>query len=328
MTQGCVNSFALRHEEDIIQTTSSSQERQRLQVPCPFLERIIHDLNEDVQGCMAELVLNLDQVGISDWEDRKSRKVVVPATMRGQTTHHGISRNVKDISVIACVFAAGESLIPYRVSSQDSVPVQEQLKKHVIGFGTWLILRSNREPYVNTEIFLDSIQTMFLPNLIELRTLDDFAEEFTLLLMDNCSNHITADVIVLLTEALVRFITFAPHTTQRYELPFEDAKAIVKFIMKIYHDFKQTMGESNIWRALQALGFEFDTRTEPCRLLFNQETLRASADFQELWSIYFPWINCRLDDVLPSLDHPDNLSRLQTDNGRVEHLGNFSGTWL
>jgi hypothetical protein len=49
--------------------------------------------------------------------------------------------------------------------------------------------------------------------------------------------------------------------------------------MKVYHDFKQTMVEPNIWGAFQATGFEFDTEAEPYRLLFNEEKLRQSAGF-------------------------------------------------
>jgi hypothetical protein len=81
-------------------------------------------------------------------------------------------------------------------------------------------------------------------------------------LSESC--HVTDDIIIsLLAEARVRVITFAPHTTQicqvidvtrfgvlkrrlGYKLPFEDEKETVKFIMKVYHDFKQTMVESNI----------------------------------------------------------------------------------
>jgi hypothetical protein len=140
---------------------------------------------------------------------------------------------------------------------------------------------------MNAEIFLDETQTVFLPTLTELRTLNEFAEEFAVLLMDNCSSHVTPDVIGLLTEARIRVITFAPHTMQvfqildvtlfgalkghpTYELPFEDDKATVNFIMEVYHDFKQTMVDPNIWGALQALGLEFETRTDPYRLLFSE----------------------------------------------------------
>jgi hypothetical protein len=77
------------------------------------------------------------------------------------------------------------------------------------------------------------------------------------------SCHVTDHVIGLLTEARVRVIAFAPHTTQivqvldvtlfgvlkrrlGYKLPCEEENETVEFIMKVYHDFKQTMVEPNI----------------------------------------------------------------------------------
>jgi hypothetical protein len=112
-----VNSFGLRHSAEVIQTKSTPEWEQRLQVPRAFPERTARDLNEHVQGCVSELVFNLDEVGISDWEDRETRKVVVPATLDGRPIHHAVSRNVKRISVIACVSTAEESLMPYIITS-------------------------------------------------------------------------------------------------------------------------------------------------------------------------------------------------------------------
>jgi transposase len=66
VTRGWVNSFVLRHALEIIPTKSSPQEEQRLQVPRVFLDRAIQELNEHVKRCIAELVFNLDEVGISD----------------------------------------------------------------------------------------------------------------------------------------------------------------------------------------------------------------------------------------------------------------------
>jgi hypothetical protein len=80
--------------------------------------------------------------------------------------------------------------------------------------------------------------------------LDGFAEETGVLLMNNCASHGADDVIGLLTEARVRVIIFAPHTTQifqvlnvtlfdvlkrrpRYQSLFEDEKETVKFRMKV-----------------------------------------------------------------------------------------------
>jgi hypothetical protein len=46
-------------------------------------------------------------------------------------------------------------------------------------------------PYINAEIFLDYIRTVFLSNLAELRVLDEFAEEMAVLFMDNWSRRFT-----------------------------------------------------------------------------------------------------------------------------------------
>jgi hypothetical protein len=53
-----------------------------------FLDETIRCLRDHVQGMKFELVFNLDEVGISEWEYRKDRKVIVPKTMDGQTIHH------------------------------------------------------------------------------------------------------------------------------------------------------------------------------------------------------------------------------------------------
>jgi hypothetical protein len=71
-------------------------------------------------------------------------------------------------------------------------------------------------------------------------------------------------------------------------LPFEGERATVKFIFKIYYDFKQTMVEHNIRGAFHALGLEFNTRSEPYCLLFNEERHSESPSVQELWPIDFP----------------------------------------
>jgi hypothetical protein len=47
------------------------------------------------------------------------------------------------------------------------------------------------------------------------------------------------------------------------------------------------MIEANIWGAFQEAGLEFDTSREPYRLRFNEEKLRRSPGFQEIWALDF-----------------------------------------
>jgi hypothetical protein len=73
-------------------------------------------------------VFNLDNVGLSEWEDRKDKMVIVPMAMDGQTIHHRESRNGKHISIITSISAGGESLTPYIVTSQDSETLRRRLR--------------------------------------------------------------------------------------------------------------------------------------------------------------------------------------------------------
>jgi hypothetical protein len=263
------------------------------------LERITEDMHDYLQGCLAELVFNLDEVGILDWEHRKRTKVIIPAAMPDQTMPHRVSRNVKHISVIACLSAAGESLLRYRVTSQNSPTVQEHPKKQGVRFGRDFALKFNRKPYFKANIFLTYIRTILLPYAAASHGLAVFTQEIAVLLMDDNSAPVSDDMIRILTEARVRVITFAPRTTQvfqvfdltlfavlkrcpRYELSFDDDNAIVKVIMKVYHDFTQTLVPCNVWGTCPALGLEFDTKTEPYNLLFDGVHLRESAGLQAL----------------------------------------------
>jgi hypothetical protein len=224
-------------------------------------------------------------------------------------------RNVKHISVIACVSAAGESLLHYIVTSQNSPTVHEHPKKQGVRFGSDFARKFNQMPYFNAGTSLADIRTILFPYIDTVRALAVFAQEIAVLLIDDCSAHVSDDVICILTEPMVRVITFAPHATQvfqildltlfgalkrcpRYELWFDDDNATVKVITKVYHDFTHTMSRPNIWRTFRALGFAFDTRREPSGLLFDEAKLRERTGFQELRSMTFPWTSYQADDVL------------------------------
>jgi hypothetical protein len=100
------------------------------------------------------------------------------------------------------------------------------------------------------------------------------------LLMDNCSSHISDEIVAVLTEARVRIITFATHTTQIFQVldlvlfgalkrhanslkAFEEKQPTVAFLLKVYRDFKQTMIEVNIWKAFKAIGITYDIEETP-----------------------------------------------------------------
>jgi hypothetical protein len=91
------------------------------------------------------------------------------------------------------------------------------------------------------------------------------------LLMDNCSPHVSDEVVAVLTNARVPIITFAPHTTHIFQMldvvifgalkkhanglkMFDEEQPAAAFLLRVYRDFKQTMIEVNIWGPLKPSG--------------------------------------------------------------------------
>jgi hypothetical protein len=67
----------------VTKVKSNPQEHPRLEISREFLDETTRCLREHVHAMKADLVFNLDEVGMSGWEDRKERKVTVPMTMDG-----------------------------------------------------------------------------------------------------------------------------------------------------------------------------------------------------------------------------------------------------
>jgi hypothetical protein len=141
VSRGWVKSFIFRHRDDLTETTDTHHEDPRLKMPSAFGDETICCLREYIQGTKAQLVLNLDEISLSEWENRKDKKVIAPTTMDGQTTCHHALRNVKHISIITCISIGGELLALYIVISQDFEPLRRRLMSRGVHLGVHLVLR-------------------------------------------------------------------------------------------------------------------------------------------------------------------------------------------
>jgi hypothetical protein len=125
----------------LAEAKSTPQEDARLEIPRIFLDDTVRCLRKYVQGMTAELVFNLDEVGVSELADRKDEKVMIPRAISGQTIHHRVSRNLKHMSVITCISTAGESRTPYIVTSQGSESLRRKLMIRGVRLGVDFVLR-------------------------------------------------------------------------------------------------------------------------------------------------------------------------------------------
>jgi hypothetical protein len=146
VTEGWVDSFLIRPATELFETTSRPQENPRLEIPRSFLDTMVECLRQYVQECCVDLGFNLDELGISEWEDPVARKVIVPVSMSGRTIHHGVHRNLKHRSVVCCVLASGESMTAFVISSQVIDSVIERLKTDGLRIGVDLIFERRQKP--------------------------------------------------------------------------------------------------------------------------------------------------------------------------------------
>jgi hypothetical protein len=206
VSRGWVASFIIRHAAELTEEKSSPYEKPRLQVLGIFRKQILLSMHETLKGHPADLVFNLDEGEISDWEDRKLKKAVVPIMVAAHDIHHRISRNVRHISIASCISASGTCLAPYVLTCRDSASFHRALEATRMPIGKHLILKQPVKLCVNADLFENYAQTVFLPHFAITRIIQNIHNEEVVRLVGNSSRHLTPLVIDLLPETPVQIV--------------------------------------------------------------------------------------------------------------------------
>jgi hypothetical protein len=96
----------------------------RLTVPREQLEEHINTMKTLISGKYSGLIFNLDEVGSSDWEEHKPKKIIAPRSIPADQVFHSISRRYHHVTLLACVSAAGHALTPMVISGP---PIRDSL---------------------------------------------------------------------------------------------------------------------------------------------------------------------------------------------------------
>jgi hypothetical protein len=74
----------------------------------------------------------------------------------------------------------------------------------------------------------------------------------------------------------------------RCKLPFANDNLTVTFIRNAFHALKQPFVPDNLRSAFKQLGLEFNITQTPYLLLFREDKLRRSQEFQEICEVNDP----------------------------------------
>jgi hypothetical protein len=303
LTYGWLHHFLARHEDKIGCATVHPQEDPRLQIPRTFLEQYLTLVGEHVVGVNSRLVFNIDETGCSDWEERGPYPGIVPAAMKNHRIHFPVSRRVKHQTMLVCINAAGETLCPLIVTTdrsargvfRDGIEENVDLQVHL---GT--------SAYVNAAVFYSYLDEVLIRRIEDFREANGLPESPAVLFMDNCSSHLTREVIDLLSSHKVKIITFPPHSSgifQMLDLVFfgvfktykkrlsrnTSVPVMEDHAMRMFRACEAAGASTTVRSCFSRAGFTYQKVPEGGYILgFDESRIRGSAEFREVWEIDFP----------------------------------------
>jgi hypothetical protein len=89
-----------------------------------FLEIHLINMKNHVEGRLAELVFNIDEVGSSDWDDRTPNRVLVFSDMTEETVIHAIPKRFRYVTSVSCISVTGDALCPIVITEY---PISDSL---------------------------------------------------------------------------------------------------------------------------------------------------------------------------------------------------------
>jgi hypothetical protein len=202
LTKGWVNDFIGRHLGELQVCRSLSHEDLRMAV------------SRHLTGKVGELVLNLDELGSADWEDRKPKKVIAPAAVRKEDVYHPASRRHRHATLLACVSASGDALTSLIITA---APVRDALWSRGLRQDEDAMIRQRSPAYITEDLFSDYISTEFIPYVLTVRDRSGLEDEMAVLLMDSAVPDTSELVRRLLGENNIIAITFPAQTANLFQ---------------------------------------------------------------------------------------------------------------
>jgi hypothetical protein len=285
---GWVRSFLRRNADRLCTKVLDPKESPRLQVPRKWLTQYIELIKKIVPLIALDLLFNLDETGLSDWEDRGPLEVVVPREYEGQRLSYPVSRSVKHQSLMCLINAAGDAYCPLLIVPAakglevfEKVPIRKDVDISLVV----------REPaYMNQAIFRQYIREQFFPLLDAERKGAPPRDHPALIFCDNCSAHMDDSLLREFADHWVIVITYPPHTSNIFQvldrLVFSVLKAakrqvtkdsdldgICDHIRRVFVAYERSTPSETIRAAWRRTGFDYVRSEGEWKLHVNSQKI-------------------------------------------------------
>jgi hypothetical protein len=161
------------------------------------------------------LIFNLDETGLSDWEEWKTTPVIIPSHASSSTLHYPIGRAIRHHNLLCCVSASGDAYSPLLIAPH---PKARRIFKKGIREDIDLKLEIREVPYVDAELFNQYIKKIFIPTVAANLELLGCAKKPAILFSDNYFSHCSEEILRELTRNGILVLTYLPHTSHLFQV--------------------------------------------------------------------------------------------------------------
>jgi hypothetical protein len=250
-----------------------------------------------------DFLFNLDETGLSDWEDRGPLEVIVPRKYEHQRLSYPVSRSVRHQSLLCFINAAENAYCPVLI-----VPTPRSLdifKKWPIRKDVDLSLVVRQPAYMDRTIFRNYIHERFFPLLDAERKGQHPWDHPAVIFCDNCNAHMDGDLLQEFAGHWVMVITYPPHTSSIFQvldrLIFSVLKTakrqvaidteideVCDHIRRVFMAYERSTTSETVRAAWRRTGFDYVPSGEKWRLHVNLENLQECSEFKDVWERNYP----------------------------------------
>jgi hypothetical protein len=211
-----VDSFLSRYEEDLQVLIARPLEHARYDISPSSIDNYYRELLETVVGVPTCLVFNCDESGIQEFVDAGPKTVICPAGVLPSNCVYRVKRDGKLVTIMPCISLAGPSITPICIVKRKTLDANiydEGLRANID-----VCVQPSTKGYINSEIFLNWVRTIFVPAVEDIRIRAKFAAtERAVLLCDNLAAHKTDEVLALLDQHHIRLVPLPPHGSHCFQ---------------------------------------------------------------------------------------------------------------
>jgi hypothetical protein len=267
-----------------------------LQIPRSFLDDYIRLIQTYVPLVPTELIFNPDETGLSDWEERKSKPVIVPSDATQTPLHCPIDRGARHHTLLCCIFASGDAYTPLPITPR---PSANRTFEKGVSTGIDLKLKIRLYSYVDADLFRKYIQEVFLPAVATNRRLPGCKNKHAILFCDNCVRHCSEEILKELAENGVLGLTYPPHTShifqvldlvlfgnlkrcKQYQTRDENEDREVDHIIRIFKAYETVTTSMTVRVCWEKAGLTYQQRDGTLYLVVHEGRILTAPDFQEV----------------------------------------------